>query len=276
MKGLKDQSKKNPVQFNPQQIIQYCRQKFINILPNTFNRQHPRQQSSSSDGLPINIMYRREEVKQLIRQLSVFLQLVIQNFVLTSDIKIKSQCLKLLSSFKDYLSRDLSEFENMLSNRIKGRLPEYEVDCRQFTKRDLVLRIPPQISLYQDPLLFYIYSRGAQEELFCNHSIMMTREERIEILKNHVPFFNPLFIPLIEERLETKAKFSELQDRLLQMIILSPRKDITKLRIIYFPHRPEQQIKNRIKNLCGNPKQAHNPIKDIKANEYMPLDQTQI
>lgn len=83
---------------------------------------------------------------------------------------------------------------------------------------------------------------------------MMTREERIEILKNHVPFFNPLFIPLIEERLETKAKFSELEDRLLQMIILSPRKDLTKLRIIYFPHRPEQQIKNRIKNLCGNPK----------------------
>ena len=68
--------------------------------------------------------------------------------------------------------------------------------------------MPPQISLYQDPLLFYIYSRAAQEELFCNHSVMMTRDERIDILKNHVPFFSPLFIPLVEERLETKAKFS--------------------------------------------------------------------
>lgn len=93
---------------------------------------------------------------------------------------------------------------------------------------------------------------------------MMTREERIEILRNHVPFFNPLFIPLVGERLETKAKFSELEDRLLQMIISSPRKDITKLRMIYFPNRPEQQIRNRIKNLCGNAKDANNPIKEMK------------
>ena len=176
MKSLKEHPHKNQVQFNPQQIIEYCRQKFINILPNPHNRHNPLEPSSSSDSLPINTMYSREEVKQLIRQLSVFLQLVIQNFVLSSDIKIRSQCLKLLNRFKDYLTRDLSEFENMLSNRIKGRLPQYEVDCRQFTKRDLVLRISTQISLYQDPLLFYIYSRVAQEELFCNHSIMMTRE----------------------------------------------------------------------------------------------------
>lgn len=123
MKSLKEHPNKNQVQFNPQQIIEYCRQKFINILPNSLSRQNPREPSSSSDSLPINIMYRREEVKQLIRQLSVFLQLVIQNFVLSSDLKTRSQSLKLLSRFRDYLARDLSEFENMLSNRIKGRLP---------------------------------------------------------------------------------------------------------------------------------------------------------
>ena len=37
---------------------------------------------------------------------------------------------------------------------------------------------------------------------------MKTREERIEILKNHIPFLDPNFIPIIGERLETKAKFS--------------------------------------------------------------------
>lgn len=103
---------------------------------------------------------------------------------------------------------------------------------------------------------------------------MMTREERIEILRNHIPFFNPLFIPLVGERLETKAKFSELEDRLLQMIISSQRKDITKLRMIYFPHRPEQQIRNRIKNLCGNAKDGNNPIKEMKQNEYALLRQS--
>lgn len=90
---------------------------------------------------------------------------------------------------------------------------------------------------------------------------MMTREERIEVLKNHIPFFNHLFIPLVGERLETKAKFSELEDRLLQIIITHPKRDVSKLKLIYFPNRPEQQIKNRIKNLCGNGKDANNPIK---------------
>jgi hypothetical protein len=59
----------------------------------------------------------------------------------------------------------------VLTNKTKGRLPDYEIDCRAFMRKDIVLRIPPQISLYQDPLLFYIYSRTAQEELFCNHSV---------------------------------------------------------------------------------------------------------
>ena len=41
---------------------------------------------------------------------------------------------------------------------------------------------------------------------------------------------------------------------------------MAKLKHIYFPGRPEYQIKNRIKNLCGNPKELHNPIKDMKLN----------
>lgn len=45
------------------------------------------------------------------------------------------------------------------------------------------------------------------------------------------------------------------------MILVSPQKDIAKLKPIYFPKRPEQQIKNRIKNLCGNGKEITNPIK---------------
>ena len=50
----------------------------------------------------------------------------------------------------------------MVSSGWKGKLAEYEVDCRAFSRQDLVLRMPPQISLYQDPLLYYIYSRPAQ------------------------------------------------------------------------------------------------------------------
>lgn len=44
------------------------------------------------------------------KQLSIFLQLTIQNCVLTSDLKIKSQSFKILGIFRDYLSRDLDDF----------------------------------------------------------------------------------------------------------------------------------------------------------------------
>ncbi len=94
--------------------------------------------------------------------------------MLSSDQKVRRLCLQLLGKFRDYLARDLEYFENVLTNKAKGRLPDYEVDCKAFTRKDIVLRIPPQISLYQDPLLFYIYSRIAQEELFCNHSMYLS------------------------------------------------------------------------------------------------------
>lgn len=163
MKLTTDEPRKINKQITPEEIIEQCRQKFINILPNTFNRQPGTRSSMHSDNIaPINIMYRREEIKQVIRQLSIFLQLTIQNCVLTSDQKIRTDCLRLLGDFRNYLSRDLEQFENMVSSRIKGRLPDYEVDCKAFIKKDVILRIPPQISLYQDPLLFYIYSRIAQ------------------------------------------------------------------------------------------------------------------
>ncbi len=59
----------------------------------------------------------------------------------------------------------------MVSSGWKGKLCDYEVECRPFFNQDVVMRLPPQISLYQDPLLYYIYCRPAQEELFCNHSV---------------------------------------------------------------------------------------------------------
>ena len=82
-------------------------------------------------------------------------------------------------------------------------------------------------------------------------------------------------MPIISERLETKAKFSELEDRLL-LILVKSKLDINEYRGIYFPSRGEAQIKNRIKNLCGNGKELGNVIKDAKINEYQPLNGDEI
>jgi hypothetical protein len=39
MKNTKGDHRKISKQISPEEIIECCRQKFINILPNTFNRQ---------------------------------------------------------------------------------------------------------------------------------------------------------------------------------------------------------------------------------------------
>lgn len=114
--------RKRGLPVSPDEIIDACRQKFINILPNPLERAQPRSQLPT-ESLPLAMVFRKDEVRQLIRQLSLFLQLLIQNYVLTSDLKIRSECLKLINTFKDYLTRDLSEFENLLCSRVKGRLP---------------------------------------------------------------------------------------------------------------------------------------------------------
>jgi hypothetical protein len=59
------------------------------------------------------------------KQLSIFLQLTIQNCVLTSAPNIKSQSYRILGIFRDYLSRDLDDFENLIHHRNKTKLPFY-------------------------------------------------------------------------------------------------------------------------------------------------------
>jgi len=124
LKALHNQTK-------AEQIIEYCRQKFINILPNNATtRALPQQQRSSPN--PQNelsqfntIIYKKEEVKQVMRQLSMFLQLVIQNCLLSSDTRVKAESYRILGNFRNYLSRDLEEFETMIYNRNKSKLPFY-------------------------------------------------------------------------------------------------------------------------------------------------------
>lgn len=136
------------------------------------------------------------------KQLSIFLQLTIQNCVLTSDPKIKSQSYRILGIFRDYLSRDLDDFENLIHYRNKTKLPFYEIDCKDFLGRDLVVKIPPQVSLYQDPLLFYNYSRLAQEELFCNLPMYISLSSQLQNPsrtsvnnKKSCPILGPKFHP---------------------------------------------------------------------------------
>lgn len=91
---------------NPEQIIGYCQQTFINIIPTPTSHPHPCQPLPVSLPQPSHPWPQTEKqaLRTIMKQLSIFLQLTIQNCVLTSDPKIKSLSFKILSDFRDYLS----------------------------------------------------------------------------------------------------------------------------------------------------------------------------
>ena len=76
---------------NPDQIIGYCQENFINILPNS--NSHPNEQPAIK---PKDFIADEDHLKIIMTQLSLFLQLTIQNCVLTSDPKVKSHSIRIL------------------------------------------------------------------------------------------------------------------------------------------------------------------------------------
>lgn len=98
--GMKKRNDINAIDVD--QIIGYCQQTFVNILPNTGTR--------SSHVKPTEIVHEADEIKLIMKQLSIFLQLIIQNCVLTSNPRVKSDSYRILGNFSTLLSRDLDDF----------------------------------------------------------------------------------------------------------------------------------------------------------------------
>lgn len=123
-----------------------------------------------------------EMIKLLLKQYDLFLQILIQNILLTDDQGIKYRCYTMLFSF--YMTR-----QRVLQT---AKLQDFGVNFN-FTKifnTSRELRIRPQISFFQAPILEIV----PLVVKFMKKSF--SKEELITILKEFFPLVNPHYLPV--------------------------------------------------------------------------------
>jgi hypothetical protein len=137
---------------------------------------------SNTHGRLITQMEIPELIKLLIIQFDFFLQILIQNMLLTNDKILLFRCYNILYSFYHVRQKVLTF----------SKIPEFGVKfdfCKIFNKnKDIILR--PQISFFQAPILDII---PILVQFFTK---TFTAEEVNVILKEFYPFINPLYIPI--------------------------------------------------------------------------------
>jgi hypothetical protein len=91
--------------------------------------------------------------------------------------------------------RDVSQTEEILLNKT-GR----EVSCSKVNLADFLVLVdmPPQMSMYQDPLIYLCFHRSVHKRLFQSNTTNYSQSTRMELLEEYVPFINPVYIPVIE------------------------------------------------------------------------------
>lgn len=64
-------------------------------------------------------------------------------------------------------------------------------------RMEIHVEMAPQVSIYQDPLLCYVFQPYVHSEIFKNE-VYEDVNHAVDIIERHVPVFNKLLIPLIE------------------------------------------------------------------------------
>jgi hypothetical protein len=134
------------------------------------------------NGRLITQMETPELIKLLLTQFDFFLQILIQNMLLTNDKILLYRCYNILYSFYHVRQKVLTF----------SKIPEFGIKfdfCKIFNKnKDIILR--PQISFFQAPILDII---PILVQFFTKS---FSPEEVNVILKEFFPFINPLYTPI--------------------------------------------------------------------------------
>lgn len=208
----------------------------------------------------------QEMIKLLIKQYEFFLQILIQNVLLTSDQGLKFRCYNMIFSFY------------MIRQRIiqSSKLHEFEVNF-DFTKifnENKDIKLHPQISFFQAPILEIL------PVLVKFMKRTFSKDELCIVLKEFFPFINPHFLPinkgvinsLVEDEKERdeednssdfmlpelknnflqkkRKKFDSIHDHLLMLGLMHHgKKNLELVQQLWVNSRSLQEIKHRIKNL---------------------------
>jgi len=195
-------------------IIEHCKKHYVSILPNNINRWmenaggaaaistscaslDDREESKSSD-------VDKQHVQEIVRQLAIVLQMLLQICVLSGDGDSRLKSYNMLERVRQLMIRDIDQMEEILLNKTGRSVTHCRINLADFLpqhdKREpIVVEMPPQMSIYQEPLLYLVFHKVVHRQLFHNLSSMDQQQTNgIEVLKSFAPFVNPLFLPTAE------------------------------------------------------------------------------
>jgi hypothetical protein len=211
-----------------------------------------------------------ELIKLVLKQFDFFLQLLLQNTLLSNDKETKNRCIKLLEKF-------YNDKEHILSAL---KIPKYDInfDFNQIFNKNQPLKIAPQISFFQAPILEICpLLSDTMKETF-------TTDQTISVLNEFKSFVDPIIFPLeIPKKRKTTTsdstneiiseddkssknnnksldqyllgrkkhyKFDKIQDGLLNLgLYFFSKKNIPLIKTYFLEGKTELEIRHRLKNL---------------------------
>ena len=200
---------------NIQKSVWYCQKKITHLL----------------------YFFSHKQLQELARQRDMYLQLVIQNLMLSKDKQFKSKNYWLLFGFADFRDRALSQYPT---------LPKYDVPFIKHPVTGSPMSFSPQLSIFQSPLLDL--SQSIYKRLLQDHNA-----EGVRTFLQKCALINNKLLPITKNSINgsiSRRKFTLVDDYLL-LIGLEEfgYKEIQNVQKKWLAEKNVKEIKHRYKNL---------------------------
>lgn len=226
------------------------------------------------------------EIKEIIEQYEMFIQLLLQNYLFMTRqnirIEIKNLLEKInLEKMQSLFMQGLRSFDvflvdfkygNSFLNTLKSYLslrinsPGLRLDISEKEKA-ITFQIAPQISVLQSPALESL--NLINQAIHKNLPVV----KKMSLLSELGPLFQKKYIPVfgVENKVKSSVKFTCMDDALLLMGLMKyTSKNLSTIQQFFLMHKSIDEIRNRFKNLTRF-KSVRNPIKILKTLEIAPL-----
>eukprot|EP00826_Nyctotherus_ovalis_P011270 TRINITY_DN12941_c0_g2_i4.p1 TRINITY_DN12941_c0_g2~~TRINITY_DN12941_c0_g2_i4.p1 ORF type:complete len:418 (+),score=119.20 TRINITY_DN12941_c0_g2_i4:636-1889(+) len=181
--------------------------------------------------------FSQKQLQELARQRDMYLQLLMQNLMLSKDKQFKYKNYCLLFTFSNLKDRALSQYPN---------LPKYTVPFIKHPVTRMPMTFSPQLSIFQSPLLEL--SHSIYKRLLQDHSA-----EGVRSFLQKCALINSKLLPITKNSISgsiSRRKFTLVDDYLL-LIGLEEfgYKEIQNVQKKWLPEKNVKEIKHRYKNL---------------------------
>jgi len=181
--------------------------------------------------------FSQKQLQELARQRDMYLQLVIQNVMLSKDKHFKHKNFWLLCNFIKHKDNALKQYPN---------LPKYTVPFIENPATKTPISFSPQLSIFQSPLIDL--SAQIMQRMSQDHNA-----EGVRSFLQGCALINPKLLPITKNSINgsiSRRKFTSVDDYLL-LIGLEEfgYKEIQNVQKKWLPEKNVKEIKHRYKNL---------------------------